>query len=388
MQRSAKIRKEKIMGTSVSTVSTNIPAHIAARMARVANIPDRVTVPSLTFTGKTWTININGEAKQLMREIDGEEVPVSVMNAVILDYAKTRGRAYYEGQFDAKNPGRPKCWSADGKVPHESVTDKQAQVCNVCEWSKKGSKMNDQGQSITACSQYRLIALVPANRLDFTPLRMKIAVTSDWDDQSPDLKANGWFGFKNYIDHLVANKENATSMLVTKMKFDPNVAYPKIIFSRSRWLEEHEADIIEPVALSEEVKRLISGEFSPEGADGVPTAAPAKPVEVAPARPLATAKPVKDAATPEDDDGDFDIPVTTKPAAKPVKAAPPPEDDDGDFDIPVAPKPTPRTPPAGASAKPVKPSPAKAAAKPIEAVAVKAVPAEVAAMLDEWGDED
>jgi hypothetical protein len=142
------------------------------------------------------------------RDSDGEVVPVSVMKVVILDYAKRRGRTYYEGAYDPDKESAPICWSDDGITPDATVPDevktKTSFKCDTCPLAAKGSKVTDQGKAIAACSQHRMLAVVPANKLDFTPLRLKIAITSDWDKQSPDAEAQGWYAFSNYTDYLKA----------------------------------------------------------------------------------------------------------------------------------------------------------------------------------------
>jgi hypothetical protein len=114
-------------------------------------------------------------------------------------------------------------------------------TCANCPMAVKGSKViPGTNKAVTACSQHRMLALVPDPALglkDIPPLRLKIAMTSDWDKQSPDQEQQGWFAFSNYVDWLVARNVKHTAALVTKMKFDPEAAYPKIFFSAERYLE-------------------------------------------------------------------------------------------------------------------------------------------------------
>ena len=104
--------------TSLTILQQRAPA--AADVAKYygeSNISDRVTVPSVTFSGKIWTVSHNGRKTQLIkRDEDGEETPLAVMKVVILDYAKRRGRQYYEGEYDPEKISAPVCWSDDGKT--------------------------------------------------------------------------------------------------------------------------------------------------------------------------------------------------------------------------------------------------------------------------------
>jgi hypothetical protein len=230
------------------------------------NIPDRQTTPSLSFEGKVWTISLNGEKVPLMkRDADGDEIPVSVMRAVILGFNPRRGRAYYPGAYDPAKIAQPTCWSDDGDKPHPSIAEPQSRTCAECPLAVKGSKISEQGKPVAACSQHRILVVVPAHKLDMEPLRMKIPVTSDYDKELDDPQ---WFAFQQYRDFLKARGVNHTAMVVTKMKFDPRVPYPKIIFSPDRFLTADEMRIVAPVAKSETVAKLLAGIWTPAGTNG------------------------------------------------------------------------------------------------------------------------
>jgi hypothetical protein len=116
-----------------------------------ANITDRVTVPSLSYEGKVWTIALNGEKTKLTKaNEDGDSESISTMRVVVLDYAKRRGRVYYEGAYDPEKPGKPVCWSDDGVKPRDSVAEKQHATCDGCPMSIEGSKISDNGKSVTS----------------------------------------------------------------------------------------------------------------------------------------------------------------------------------------------------------------------------------------------
>jgi hypothetical protein len=60
------------------------------------------------------------------------------------------------------------------------------------------------------------------------------------------VEAQGWRAFQQYTDFLKANGVTHTAMLVTKMKFDSNEAYPKIFFGADRWLTPEEIAQVKP----------------------------------------------------------------------------------------------------------------------------------------------
>lgn len=249
-----------------------LPADLQKFYEEESNITARETVPSLGYEGKVWSVSMNGSKQNLERKnADGDMEAIQIAKVIVLDAAKERGRAYYAGTYDPKKATMPKCWSRDGAAPDSNVKaeDRQAAVCNECPMSKKGSRQSDNGKSVTACSEHRMLAVQIYNKdLSYPPLRMKIAVTSDWDGQSPDLEAEGWFGFKNYLDYLRKKGVPHTAMIRTKMKFDPGAAYPKIKFGVDDWLTTEQIAKLTPVVKSAEVKDLITDTWTVNGRDG------------------------------------------------------------------------------------------------------------------------
>lgn len=344
-----------------------LPAHVGNFFGdQGSNIQDRQTVPSLSYEGKIWAISLDGNKTKLMRRNeDGDEEPVSVMRVVVLDYAKRRGRQYYQGNYDPNNVTSPICWSDDGVAPDDSLPApgtpveagkpvKQALKCDGCPMSVKGSKVVD-GQPKVACSQHRMLAVVPAHKLDFEPLRLKIAITSDWDSQSPEAEAQGWHSFSKYTDFLKSRGVQHTAALVTKMKFDPNAQYPKLFFSGDRWLSETELATVAPLTKDEKVQKLLAGTFTPNGVDGVEKAS----TSVQTPEPTREPDPVPAAAAP----------AKTEAATASVMIM---------DDEPSAPT----NPPSS------EPTTAKAATPAAEATpsASTNVDPSVAALLAEWGD--
>lgn len=358
--------------------SLAVPDYVQDTFGDERNITDRVSVPTLSYTGKVWTISANGEKTKITKkDDDGDEIPVSVVRVVVLDYAKRRGRAYYEGSYDPDKPGAPLCWSEDGVKPHPSIKEPQCGTCEGCPMAVKGSKITEQGKAVTACSQHRMIVVAPLQKLDM-PLRMKLAITSDWDKQNAEAEAQNWFAFNNYTDFLRAKNLPHTAAVVTKMKFDPNVPYPKVMFQPDRWLSKDEAAIVKPIISSEAVQSLLSGTWTPAGVDGKKIAPPVDDDEddAPPPPKKAAPKPAAKAAPVDDDDEDEDVQIIPpKKAAKPVVV-----DDDDDEEVAPPPKKEAKKVAAKAEAP-------KAKAKVAEPEAEAAVPDDVKDLLSEWGED-
>lgn len=360
-----------------------VPAHIASLAGQLgSNIPDRQTTPSLTYGGKTWTISKDGKKQPLMtRNAEGDEVPMSIIRVVILDANLRRGRAYYEGAYDPNNVSQPRCWSNDGEAPTEHVNEPFSDKCATCQWSAKGSKVNDRGDSVVACGQHRMLAVALPAALGVGALRLKIAITSDYDKESPDQNAAGWFSFQDYKNWLKSNNIDHTAQVVTKIKFDPNTDYPKLMFQAEKWVDASIADQIIELAGADDTKKLITDSWTPAGVDGVKTKpdADAHPLGAKPA----AAKTTKPAAKPEPTVVEEEVveEVVHQPARALVE-----DEGDGEMIIMGMDEPAPATKPAKAAAS----KPAAAKTKPAAAEATPQVSTDVsddmAALLGQWGD--
>lgn len=345
-----------------------IPDFLKDFMAEESNIQPKAGVPTLASRGRKWSTVINGERTVFERvNADGDKEPVGVLRVIILDCMQDRGRTYYSGPYDPDKPGRPDCWSADGKAPDASVAQPVALKCKGCPMSIKGSKINELGKETVACAEHRLLAVVPAGNLKHPPMRFKLAITSDFDSRSPDLEKDGWFAFRNYTDWLRSKGIVHTAAVVTKIKFDPNVDYPKVIFAADALVKDPDQLMaIRELIKSTEVKDLITETWTPNGEDGVRTEEDTGIVE-AQARterpkviegevvkePFITEEMKKEAKAPR--------PRTTRNQEdKKPKAAAAEEDD------PFSAAPT-----------------TAASAQPVEASA--ALPDDVASLLDTWG---
>lgn len=356
------------------------PAHLNT-IFQESNIESRVTVPSLSYQGKVWTISLNGEKTKLQRKnADGDLEPVTTMKVIILDYAKRRGRTYYEGSYNPDKESAPICWSDDGITPSDSLPgpfppgDPRIQPetprkihakCDGCPMAIKGSKVTDSGKQVTACSQHRMLAVVPAFNLgNFPALRLKIAITSDFDKQSPKAAAENWFAFSNYMEFLLQRGVKHSAELITKIKFDNDAAYPKLFFSPDRWLETDEAQAVLPLVKDPDTAKLLGGTWTPAGVDGVRT----------------------------DETTAVEAPATEAQAASQAAATADEDDDDGEIVLEglTAPAPEAKQEPAQAAVTPTvtepKPDP-QPAAKKAETVAPAAstdVPDDIKALLAEW----
>jgi hypothetical protein len=377
-----------------------------------SNLVSRASLNTLGFRGKVFEINANGEKHKLIkRDSEGDEVPLTILRGIFIGYNPERGRSFYPGAFDPDNQAPPLCWSNDGKKPDASIPEfvedskgkkikaRQSATCSGCPKAAKGSRISDNGKATVACGSQRLLALVPLHRnlgdLPIVPLRLKISVTSDWDKTNKEANALNWFAWQNYVDHLKAQGIMHSWEVITKIKFDNQVDYPKMLFHAERFITEAEWGEIQSLIGDDVVTPLINQTFevsAPAGVadDGFEDLSD-EPAAVPVSAPAPSKSNVKAAPVVDDEDEDED---DAPPPPKKVSAATPSRASAGASKPPVA-------PPKAAPVADVEvddddeddapPPPTKTKGK----TKVKAAPAvvievdeDLAKELDGWDDED
>lgn len=346
--------------------SMALPAHLAEAFTGVEPIiTTRDPIPALTFRGKVWKVVLNGEESPLVNK---EGDPISTVRVIILNHNPNRSRAFYPGSYTEGENKAPECWSSDGVVPDADVRKPCAQTCASCPNSVKGSRISDNNKQVTACTPFRNVAVVPSHQLEFQPLRLRLPQTSIWDKENDANEAQGWYAYDQFLDTLRTKmKVTHPGMVVTKIKFDMNSAYPKLLFQPERWVEAGEVPLIKAAMAHDTIPRLIGTD---EKTPAIREAAPAPSVTVT----GAVESTVVAEAPPE-----APAPLNTTAAAKPAMVV---EDDEP---APIMPAAAPAAEPvAEKPAKTTKAKPAVVDAVPEEAVAEK--PKGISTLVSEWDD--
>lgn len=303
-----------------------LPAHIAAAFGDdEGNTAGRATIDQLSYRGKIWRLVVKGEESPLMKTDNetGERVPVQSVTLVVVGLNKARSRSYYEGAYEDGKNAAPICYSADGVTPDASVKAPQSPTCASCAWSVKGSKITESNKQTTACSPFKRVAVVPSQRIDSHPvLLLRMAQTSVWDKDA-DGK-DGYYAWDQYVDMLRARGAIHTALVETRVKFDHNVPYPKLLFKAERWLDAAEIAAAKTriVDDAEVIATALAGGAN-DGVMGQPAAAPATraqgtmQTQKSPVPPVAQQQMVDISAMMEE--------IATPPAPAPVAAPTPPK---------------------------------------------------------------
>lgn len=144
------------------------------------------------------------------------------MNVIFVRMSHTASRQYYSGAYKEGEKIAPVCWSSDSKVPDASVKNPQADACDKCQWSVKGSA---QGGSGTACRLSWRTAVVLPNDPGGDVMQLVLPATSCFGKEE-----GGKWPFRPYIQKL-ADNEISAGRVVTRMQFDTKSPVPKLLFS-------------------------------------------------------------------------------------------------------------------------------------------------------------
>jgi hypothetical protein len=193
-----------------------IPNYFADIFGAESNIPAKASIPQLSVKGGKFRIILDGEETVMMRNNPdtNEPEPVALVKLVVLNTGKRAARSYYPGKYNPENVTPPACFSLDGEKPDASVAEPQSTTCASCPMSQKGSKISEaSGKAITACTMQRRLAVVPASKLDFEPLLMRLAPTSAWDKNNTENESQGWYAWQQYLD-FIASRGAAEQILI------------------------------------------------------------------------------------------------------------------------------------------------------------------------------
>ena len=157
------------------------------------------------------------------------------MNVIFVKMSHTASRTYYTGTYKEGEKTAPACWSTNSKVPDPEVKNPQAESCDKCQFSIKGSA---QGGSGAACRLSWRTAVVLPNDPGGDVMQLVLPATSCFGKEE-----GGKWPFRPYIQKLADNDISA-GRVVTKMQFDTKSPVPKVLFSPVGVVPEDDTDTI------------------------------------------------------------------------------------------------------------------------------------------------
>jgi hypothetical protein len=278
--------------------SGNVPAHIRNAFGDTsANTDLSSGVVSggyavISYKGNRWHV-VEGGNRTLLTNEDGD--PRSSIEVVILKSNPHLSKIYYDGGYEEGSTAKPTCYSNDGHGPASDATSPQAAKCAVCKHNAWGSRITENGSKGKACADLRRVAVAPSGDLT-KPMLLRIPAAS--------LKE-----LSQYADML--NKRKAPySAVVTKIGFDPEVAYQRMKFRAVRWLDAEELEAVADTAKLDVINRITGIEADIHVDNGV---------DELPPPPKHVAKPQPKAVEPEPEfEEERPKPAAKKPDVKKI----------------------------------------------------------------------
>lgn len=328
-------RPPAVFQNRVSTMTAAAQAGVQASFAVVA------------YKGKNWRLKYHGEETVLM---DDQRRPVPDLDVVIVGVSPSISKQFYEKKFTEGSDEAPDCFSVDGIAPDPSSPKKQCATCGVCPKNAWGSRITDDGKKGKACQDSRRLAIVPLadpmNEVCGGPMLLRI----------PPMSLNNLANYAKFVEMKGAGLE----CVATRLKFDVDMAYPRIQFEALGWLDDAQAALV----------------VGPDGKSGI-CADPLIDRMLVDAVSEATHDPASAPAQEQTDALAGPAPAAVQARVEAAAVAPAqPEWPGPSVGQPVAAAPAP-APAATTKAKPVNPFTAPAAAPVAATVATAAAPAPV-----------
>lgn len=213
---------------------------IASLKSELATIPRGVDddTRAVAGSGGNFAKRISIKGGVFRKMAGGKEIGAIEdrhMNVIFVRMAHTASRQYYSGAYKEGEKIAPACWSTDSKVPDKEVKSPQAEACDKCPWSVKGS---GQGGSGTACRLSWRTAVVLPNDPSGDVMQLVLPATSCFGKED-----GGKWPFRPYIQKLADNDISA-GRVITKMQFDTKSPVPKLLFSPVGVVPEGDIDTI------------------------------------------------------------------------------------------------------------------------------------------------
>lgn len=215
-----------------------VPDHIRARgqSELTKSLMKGPTSKRISIKGKVFRLVVGGE--------ELAKITTGSLDVVVVAIAPYIHRTYYAAAYDPKaaDGQLPACWSADGKVPHESISEPMAPACNGCRMNISGS---GQGSS-RACRFKQSIAVALVDDLASGVYQLELPATSIFGTGDPaHMPWQQYFKF-------VSSQNYSVDWLVTRLSFDSDAEAPKLLFNAVGFPSKEMMAITEELSTSPE----------------------------------------------------------------------------------------------------------------------------------------
>ena len=204
------------------TTLKELPAHLQ-------NVKlDDFTKAFSTSGGSTKRITLRG---RVFRLVDGgKEIAKNTdphMDVVVVNGSRTVQKTWYAGEYNPDETSVPDCWSSDGERPDADVADPQSPRCKECSQAIKGSA----GAGRAACRYSMRLAVVLRNNVAGDIYQLILPQKSLFGQGDVDHMP-----FLQYAKYVAQSGYNL-NMLATRLTFDTDSDFPKLVFSNAEFLD-------------------------------------------------------------------------------------------------------------------------------------------------------
>ena len=316
------------MSKDIVLKQNTLPAHLQAaasakELAKEFSGNVQSGFPVLKYRGKTWRVTKGGE-EQVYTNEEGDAI--QNVKLVLIKSNESLSKTYYKNGYEEGSQDKPDCWSAGGVSPDPNVPKPVASKCQGCPMNAWGSRTNKEtGKKQKACQDVRRMAVIMEHELEAVAEGEK-----DFEDAEVMLlrvPGGSLNPLKDYVEQKLLPKGGLLPfMLVTRVGFEVDAAYPKFTFKAARFLDEDEFGTVVEFRDSAIVKRIL--DESAELADGEST----EEDDDEPSSDLDANGEGSESASPDSSDDDEDEIAPPKPKKTPKKRAAEVEEESFDED--------------------------------------------------------
>jgi hypothetical protein len=214
--------------SNITTFRESLPAHLQSVEL------DDFTKSFTKSGGSVKRITLRG---RVFRMVDGgKEIAKNTdphMDVVIVNGTKTVQKAFYSGEYNPDETSVPDCWSSNGERPDADVEQPQGSNCKECPKAIKGSG----GAGRAACRFSMRLAVVLSNNPRGDVFQLILPQKSIFGQGSVDSMP-----FLQYAKYVGQSGYNL-NMLTTRLSFDTDSDFPKLVFANAGFLDRETYDV-------------------------------------------------------------------------------------------------------------------------------------------------
>lgn len=196
----------------------------------------------LSILGKSFAVVRGKERETITMDVGGETMPAPWVDVVIIKANPHYSKIYYKEQYKPGDDTPPTCYSNSGKAPELDAKDPQHKSCDLCPHNAWGSRISEEGSKGKACQDARRVAVAPGGQLN-DPMLLRVPPAS--------LRPLAEYG------EMLAKRKVPYNAVLTRLKFDSEMATPKLVFEPKGFLTEVQYNEVAETANGSVVKHIL-----------------------------------------------------------------------------------------------------------------------------------